>query len=236
MSTRLWLALAGLALALAQPGHAEVTPQSGPGDPHIQTVAYDPAQVVGLHVAGGFALTVQFSPDERIETVSLGDGANWQVQTNKRADSLVIKPGGMGPATNLTVITDARAYAFALYGAYPGDGVQPYLLSFTYPAPPDADPVPVAEGRYTLSGARALWPVEMADDGAVTRIRWAEGASLPAIYGADGGGRRALINGVMRDGVYVVEGVFRHLVFLRGKDSADAKRLKPAPAQPGETP
>ena len=225
---RAWWGL--LALVWAQGAVAEVTPQAGAGDPHIQTVAYDPTQVVALHVAGGFALTVQFSPEERIEMVSLGDGANWQVQANKRADSLVIKPAGMGPTTNLTVITDARAYAFALYGAYPGDGVQAYLLSFTYPVPPAAEQAPLAEGRYALSGDRKLWPVEMADDGVVTRIRWAEGVALPAVYSADGWGKRGLLNGVMRDGVYVVQGVFARLTFLRGEESATAKRLKPAKA------
>ena len=226
------------ALIWAQGALAEVTPRAGTGDPHIQSVEYDPAQVVALHVAGGFALTVQFGADERIEMVSLGDSQGWQVQANKRADSLVIRPVGMAPTTNLTVITDARAYAFALYGAYAGEGVQPYLLSFTFPAAP-APAIPVAAGRYALSGERELWPVEMGDDGAFTRIRWAEGVALPAVYSADGWGKRALVNGVMRDGVYVVEGVFRHLSFVRGGDSASAKRLKPAkagPAKAGEAP
>jgi hypothetical protein len=98
-------------------------------------VAYDPAQVVGLHVAMGFATTVQFPPDERIETVTLGDSAAWLVQTNKRADSLIVKPLA-GGNTNLTVLTDTRAYNFTLYTAWPGEGVQPYLLSFTFPRRP----------------------------------------------------------------------------------------------------
>jgi len=216
-------------LLLAAPLRAEITPQPGSGDPHIQSVAFDPAQVVGLHVANGFAVTVQFSPDERIETVTLGDSANWMVQTDKRADSLIVKPVGGGGTTNLTVLTDARAYNFTLYAAFPGEGVQPYLLTFNYPVPPSAAPAPpMPAGRYDLSGARKLWPAEMSDDGAFTRIRWADGVAMPAVYSSDMWGHRALINGVVRDGAYVIEGVYGHLAFVLGGDVARAKRLKPA--------
>ena len=72
-----------LALALlAAPAQAEITPRPGEGDPHLQSVGYDPAEVVALHVTAGFALTVQFAPDERIETVTVGDPGLWTVQAN----------------------------------------------------------------------------------------------------------------------------------------------------------
>jgi type IV secretion system protein VirB9 len=82
----------GLALLalLAAPVGAEVTPRSGNGDPHIQSVTYDPEQVVALHVAMGFALTLAFAADERIQTVTLGDAEGWSVQANHAADRLVI--------------------------------------------------------------------------------------------------------------------------------------------------
>jgi len=179
---------------------------------------------------------VQFAPDERIETVTLGDSANWQVQTNKRADALVVKPLGPAPPTNLTVLSDGRSYNFALYSAYAGEGVQPYFLSFTYPLAAAEQPKSSPQtGRYTLSGDKALWPVEMSDDGQFTRLRWADGAAMPAVYSADAWGNRALLNGVVRDGAYVVEGVFARLAFIAGGHGAKAKRLPPAPlaeAQP----
>ena len=105
-----------LALALlATPTRAEIMPQPGPGDPHIQSVAWDPQQVVGLRVGAGYAVTVVFAPDERIETVTLGDSAGWQVTADHAADRLVVKSIGRPPPTNLTVLSEARVYNFTLY-------------------------------------------------------------------------------------------------------------------------
>ena len=224
----LFLAMAGL--VPPAPLCAEVTPQPGRGDSHIQSVAYDANQVVALHVAAGFAVTIRFAPDERIETVTLGDTVNWTVQSDKRGDLLTIKSNGGGANTNLNVITDSRAYNFTLYGGISGEAVSPYQLNFIYPAPaPAADAPPPQTGRYHLSGDKALWPREMSDDGRFTRIRWPESATMPAVYAESGWGRRALINGVVEDGVYVIDGVYARLVFVLGKTSAGAKRLKSEP-------
>jgi type IV secretion system protein VirB9 len=223
--------LAGLVL-LAAPVHAEITPHPGEGDPHIQSVEYDPLQVVGLHVAGGYAVTLVFAPDERIETVTLGDSAGWQVTVDHRADHLVVKPLGNPPPTNLTVLSDQRSYNFTLYGAGPGEGVQPYLVSFTYPVPPVApvlaEPAP-APGTYKLRGDRTIWPASMSDDGAVTAIRWAGDQTIPAVYQQDERGDLALVNGLMQDGIYRIEGVHRRLMFVLGKARATATRMAARP-------
>ena len=219
------LTATALLLMLAGPLRAEVTPRAGDGDPHIQSVAYDPQEVVALHVTAGFAVTVQFGVDERIETVSLGDGADWQVQANRRADHLVVKPAGLPATTNMTVFTDQRVYNFTLYSSPPGFGLQPYLVSFTYPPalPPVTGVAPAPEG-YRLQGAKALWPLAISDDGRFTTIRWPDSTDLPAVYRELGSGPPALVNGVMRDGALVVEGVYPRLTFVLGKARATATR------------
>lgn len=227
------LAIAAILLALpGVPLRAEITPHAGEGDPHIQSVAYDPQQVVGLHVAGGYAVTLVFAPDERIETVTLGDSAGWQVTVDHRADHLVVKPLGNPPPTNLTVMSDQRSYNFTLYGAGPGEGVQPYLVSFTYPAPP-AEPVLAeaapAAGTYTLRGDRTIWPATMSDDGAATSIHWATDQTIPAVYLQDQRGNLALVNGLMEHGIYRIEGVHPRLVFVLGKARATASRVTARP-------
>jgi type IV secretion system protein VirB9 len=220
-----------LAVPLAAPLAAEITPQPGTGDPHIQSVPYDADQVVALRVAAGYAVTIAFSPDERIETVTVGDSGSWQVQANRRADHLVVKPVGGGGSTNLTVITDARVYNFTLYGASGGDPSLPYTLSFTYPPPPGAqvETVPPTLASYRLHGDRALWPAALSDDGEATSIVWPSATTLPAVYQDDEAGKEALVNGLMHEGTYVIQGVHKRLVFRRGKESAIATRIVPRP-------
>jgi type IV secretion system protein VirB9 len=214
-------------LLLATPARAEVTPRAGDGDPHIQSVAYDPQQVVALHVAMGFALTLAFAADERIQTVTLGDSEAWGVQANHAADRLVIRPVSPGTPTNLTVFTDLRAYNFTLYSALAGEGVQPYLVSFTYPPDAPGPGAPAPAHGYRLRGDRALWPAAISDDGVATRLRWGADQPLPAVYRKDAQGATALVNSRMRDGALVVEGVHQDLLFVLDGHRASARRIEP---------
>ena len=224
---KLWPALIALC-AFASPLAAEVTPHPGDGDPHIQVVAYDGEEVVALHVASGYAVTVQFSPEERIETVTVGDSGAWAVQVNKSADRMVVKPLGFAGPSNLTVFTDARSYNFTLYAASAGLGVQPYLVRFTYPAgvaPEPAATIPV-RGTYKLRGDSALFPQEISDNGTATTIRWPADVTLPAVYREESKHHIALVNGVVKNGASVIEGAYHRLIFVRGHDRAEATRIE----------
>lgn len=215
-------------LALALPVHAEIVPKPGPGDPHIQTVDYDPDQVIRIQTAPGYALTVEFSPGERIENVAVGDGAAWQVSANKRGDLLFIKQAQSAPETNLTVITDARRYAFTLVPGYGADPQLAYTLRFAYPALSAAPAFPIERSRtgYELSGTKALRPADIHDDGTATYIRWREGQSLPAVYSVGVDRRETIVNGAMRDGLYVIDAVSPRLVLRSGRSKAVATRQK----------
>lgn len=218
---------AAILLALAAPVGAEVVPTPGAVDSRIQTVAYDPGEVVALRLAAGYAVTIRFSPDERIETVTLGDPGAWQAQVNRRADSLVLKSAQGALPTNLTVLTDQRSYSFSLTEESLARRWQPYVLSFVYPAPPQGEEQAFAESsaRYELKGDRSLWPDSISDDGQSTSLRWAEDVTLPAVYREDGKGNLALVNGLMQGDVFVLEGVPERLVFIHGKARASAQRL-----------
>ena len=224
---------AGIAAAIlaASPAMASVLPQPGVGDPHLQSVMYDATEVVSLHIEPGFALTVRLAADERIETVTVGDAAAWQVQVDRRADTLVIKPNGFAGHTNLVVLTDQRSYTFTLSSEPAVSGVQPYVVSFIYALPIEPPPAASTEpaGSYKLAGARVLWPESVRDDGHFTSMVWPADVLLPAIYAEDRKGELALINGVVRDGAYVIEGVHRKFVFVRGKSRATATREEARP-------
>ncbi|MDO7843136.1 TrbG/VirB9 family P-type conjugative transfer protein [Sphingomonas immobilis] len=204
---------------------AEIRPTPSAGDPRIQTVRYDPGEVVQLQVTPGYLLTIEFSADERIETVALGDSNAWQVTPSKRADHLFIKPRQPGITTNMTVVTDARSYSFVLTPAYGPLPDMPFTVRFEYPAPAVAvvDGTPAREPtRYKISGDRAVRPQSIRDDGVHTYITFAPGQTLPAIFAVLPETGEALVNGMMRDGQYVVDSVAPRFVFRIDKQVAVA--------------
>lgn len=215
-----------IGVAAASAASAEIAPAPGPGDPHIQSVDYDPNQVVRLRTAPGYALTIEFSGDERIETVAMGTTAFWQVTANKRADLLFVKQEQGATDTNLTVITDARRYVFSLVPGYGPDPQIPYTLRFTYRGISAAPLVEVEhpQSTYKFKGTKALRPVEMSDDGQATSIRWTADLDLPAVYAVDAAGRESIVNGAMRDGVFVVDAVAPRFVFRSGENRTIAVR------------
>lgn len=222
-----WLFLLVL-VATAAIAFAQGDPQIAITDPRIRTVDYVPDQVVRIEAAQGYQVTLQFGPDERIENVAVGDSAAWQVSANRRGDLLFVKPIQSDVVTNLTVVTDARIYTLELSPA-PG-GEAPFMVRFRYPAPA-SEAVAVTpgtlEGRYRLSGASALRPSGIGDDGVRTYISWPDDQALPAVYTIDHQGRETLVNGNMRDGLYVIDEVLPRLVFRIDANTARAVRLAP---------
>jgi len=226
---RAGIALTAALIALA-PAAAQVRPQPGDGDRRLQTVDYAPDQVVTLEAAPGYQLTVELAPDEQIENVAVGDSAAWQVTANRRGDRLFIKPLQSGVTTNMTVITNARVYAMDLV---PLSGPSPemaYTVRYRYPeAGEDAAADDGAEmalaGRYRLSGARRLRPSRIGDDGRQTFIEWPADRPLPAVYGIGADGQETLVNGMMRDEVFVIDSVVQRLVFRIDRDVAHARRV-----------
>jgi type IV secretion system protein VirB9 len=220
--------LAACLLLVASSGAAQIRPMPGDGDPRLQTVAYDPDQIVQLAVASGFQLMVGFGEGERIETIAVGDSATWQVTANKRGDHLFVKSVQDGNSSNLTVVTNARTYIFELVraGSYSGDAA--YVVRFTYPR----DEKVVAEApasnailRYKLRGDRSIRPslVDIAEG--QTLLEWPAEANLPAIFRIDDDGAETLINGEMIEGQFVVEGTPKALVFRLDKKVARAVRI-----------
>jgi type IV secretion system protein VirB9 len=211
------------------PAAAQLRPEPGPGDPRIQSVLYDANQVVQLQVATGYQLTVEFAPDERIENVAVGDSGAWQVTPNKRGDRLFIKAVGQGVTTNLTVVTDARTYAIELsplFGALP---TMAYTVRFRYATPAAvtlvANDAALGPGRYKLSGDKALRPAAIDDDGVHTYIAWGPDQTLPAIFAIDDKGNETLVNGMTREGRFVIDAVANKLVFRIDRQTAGAMRV-----------
>ncbi len=132
----------------------------------------------------------------------------------------------------MTVVTSVRTYLFELAPLYDASPQMAYTVRFTYPGgAPDsvADEAPSSAlaGRYRLSGERALRPSRIDDDGRHTYIEWPRDRALPAVYAIDSEGRETLVNGAMRDDLFVVDSVARALVFRIDSHVARAERVVP---------
>ncbi|RYY25553.1 MAG: type VI secretion protein [Sphingomonadales bacterium] len=222
----------GIALAIAllsaEPVRAQVMPQPGAGDARIQTIEYQPNQVFLIQGAPGYQVTIELAADERIESVGVGDSGAWQVTASRAGAHLFVKLLQPGVATNMTVVTSARLYVFDLQPLGGPSSSMAYTVQFRYPvtATPEQQPLPEMAGRYKLSGAKSLRPERISDDGQRTYIEWAADRELPAVYMVDARGREVLVNGMMRDDVFVIDSVASRLVFRIDRQRARATRLE----------
>ena len=99
----------------------------------------------------------------------------------------------------------------------------PFLATATAAS---AEPARQAERAvYRLSGARALAPTRIWDDGARTYIVWPAEVELPAVFSIGSDGREMLADGLMRDGQYVLDRVHTSLVFRIDRTVAKARRV-----------
>ena len=225
-------ALVLLALAVSASASAQVDPRPIGPDGRIQAFDYVPDQVFRIQAAQGYQVTLQLGPDERIENAAVGDSTAWQVAANNRGDLLFVKPVRDGVTTNLTVATDVRLYTFELAPLFDGSPAMAYMIRFNYPAEDnqaevEAGETALVEGRYRLRGARALRPSGISDDGVRTYLEWPEDQALPAVFTIDALGREALVNGHMRQGLYVIDSVHGELVFRIDRSAARAVRIAP---------
>ncbi|PSJ36402.1 TrbG/VirB9 family P-type conjugative transfer protein [Allosphingosinicella deserti] len=216
---------------VSAPLAAQVRPQPDDGNPRLQSIDFIDGQVVLLETALGYQLTVELAPDEQIENVAVGESGAWQVTANRRGDRLFIKPLQAGVVTNMTVITSARSYFMDLVALAEPTPETAYSVRFRYPAPADemaAAPGPAtATGRYRLEGDRALRPVAISDDGIRTYLSWRDGLAIPAVYGTERNGTESLVNGMMREDVFVIDAVYEKLVFRIDRATASAERVRP---------
>lgn len=214
-------------LLLCEPVGALAQPAPTAVDPRLQTVIYDPEQIVRLSVASGYQLMVVFSSGERIETIAVGDSNAWQVTGSKRGDAVFIKAMQASGGTNLTVVTDAHVYAFELVSSF---GDAPYIVRFTYPGAQADVPPPTGEAvsayRYRLGGSRAIRPRMITVEAGRVAIEWAPQVALPAIFRIDEDGAETLVNGAMIGGRFMVDGAPMKLVFRLDKQIATATRVR----------
>ena len=132
-------------------------------DSRIKTFVFNPNEVYSITTHYGYQSNVEFGSHETIDTVSIGDRVGWQIIPAGRR--LFIRAMEENAHTNMTVVTNQRAYQFdlrsssadAVFGSeeltyvvrffYPDDAAAgaPMPVSFnTAPVPAPAPPVALA--------------------------------------------------------------------------------------------
>lgn len=83
----------------------------------------------------------------------------------------------------------------------------------------------VQEGRYRITGEKALRPEQMSDDGEKTYVIWHPDKALPAVFAVNDSGDEEIVDGYMRAGVFTIDRVYPKLVFRIDRKVARAVRL-----------
>ncbi|SDZ70567.1 type IV secretion system protein VirB9 [Variovorax sp. YR266] len=228
---------AGLMLA-APSAHTATVPPIGKIDARVRVVAYNPDDVVSLHGYVGYQIHLQFAEGE--EFVNLGSGDNGAFDVGAERNHFFIKPREARASTNLTVLTNRRAYHFDyVVSATAPAGMAArrmvYSLRFTYPEDEarataadrdrrqtEAHMKEWAASRprnadYWFCGSESLKPVSAYDDGVQTRLRFQSRSEFPAMFVQNDDGSESLLNFNVEEDEVVVHRVARRLVLRRGQ-------------------
>lgn len=148
-----------LALVLAVPAaRAEIVPRKGLWDDRIRVVAYDPDDVIRLTGYVGYQIHFQFAPGE--EFVNLGTGDRDGIDVGKEGSHLFIKPRVQRVGTNITILTNRRAYHLHYTAVRrkpdPRRDDVVYSIRFTYPQEEAREAQLRAERLEAEARARAL--------------------------------------------------------------------------------
>ncbi len=107
-----YAALAIGILIFSQGAFAEKEALPGKTDPRIKVFTYSARDVFKVRAHYGYASHIIFGEDENIEHVAAGDSLAWHILPKQ--NHLFLKPIEDNAGTNLTVLTNKRAYNFIL--------------------------------------------------------------------------------------------------------------------------
>lgn len=198
---------------------AEAQPRPGRVDARVRDVVYNKDNVTAIDASYGTSTMIQLQPDEKIETLALGDSVAWKVEPNRKGDIIFVKPVEKNAQSNLNVVTDKRIYIFLLRSNERPASNQIYAVRFRFPddeagahlmaeakaraANPNLKNLNIANANsnYGYKGSSANKPLTVFDDGTKTWFRF-EGET-PAIYIVDAKRNESLAN-FRTEGPYVV--------------------------------
>ncbi len=224
------------AFVMVTPGYSQ---QPIVTDSRIKTLVFNENDVYSVVTHYGYQTNIEFAKNEEVLTISLGDRIAWQVIPHDRR--LFIRAMENGVRTNMTVITNKRAYQFDLQST---DGKQTsvtpeiaYVIRFYYPdEQPAYRPVESAEFsgamqqaaqptsggmnfNYTFTGPDTLAPLKIFDNGKMTFFKLSAQSIEPSFFAVSPQGEeKPLVASRTSSGYYVITGVAQKFLVRYGKD------------------
>jgi type IV secretion system protein VirB9 len=207
-------------------------------DSRIRVMVFNPYDVFRFTGYYGYQTSIEFSKDEEVVSISMGDTTAWQIVPS--GFRIFIKPMESDATTNMTIITNKRTYFFELHAEEANDINDPELVfnvKFLYPDEnsdgslktyssemnlgPDLSSPEQYNFNYYVSGSKDIAPTEIYDDGEFTYIQFhVRNADMPAIFSVDEDLKEAMVNSRVsptKPGLIIVERVFPKLTARHGK-------------------
>jgi type IV secretion system protein VirB9 len=159
-------------------------------DSRIKTLVYSENEVFRIVVNYGYQTEIEFADGELVQNITSGNNFAWQLTPLGRR--LFIKPLEDNMMTNMTIITNLRAYHFEVQSkslSYAIDEELVYVVRFFYPdqdldaikpeipqsiaTKEDVQPIMKPFNfNYTLSGSDSVAPTKVFDDGINTFLKF----------------------------------------------------------------
>ncbi|ERH45620.1 hypothetical protein N751_10390 [Legionella pneumophila str. Leg01/11] len=107
--------LSAAVLLLSLGTYAQNNPTSLSTDTRIKKVVYRENDVIPVHGIPFTTTQIQFAKQERVLDIEGGDTTAWMVTYHPQLENMIfVKPTMFDSKTNMTVITNQRAYYFSL--------------------------------------------------------------------------------------------------------------------------
>lgn len=215
---------------------ANQNPRGLTTDNRIKIVAYNQNDIVTIHGSHFVSTAVYLDKSEIILHVDIGDPLAWKATPSKDAPYVFfIEPQLPQSDTNMTVLTNKRAYQFRLV-TNNGDTAKSsnviFSLQFKYPEEEKAQfegelnqlqrtffgnaPNDAVRWNYDYSfyGSKRIAPIQTVDNGTFTIFKFPKHTVVPAIFAVDGHQNESLVN-FRVEGDYVFAQGVRHQYTLR---------------------
>jgi len=216
----------------------EEIPKGGANDYRIAFVNYNPSEVVLLNTHYGFSTHIEFSPDELVGRIAVGDSAAWHIA--KERNHIFIKPKDLMADTNMTVLTNRHTYNFVLIAnnaKSPKAENMLFQVKYRYPDEKkrqaeserkvalleermtDDDPIIPQNWNYWIKGSESVSPISAYDDGRFTYLEFPPGMDIPAIFYEENN-EESLINVHVNGNTVIVHKIAPKLILRKGSQVA----------------